>query len=222
MWSPWCVEAGWPQQIARNCWFALLNVLFWQICSTTDSPREPSLVALSNAWSLCFTQILAWVLVNHLQLFINDLIRPEQKNAIKGRSIQDNLHLVCEVPEELRDGTEAVLINLDQSKVFDRVDYQFLASVLETVWFKPEFCKWVSMMYYNPQWCRLSQLSNQSGRVAPCLLFFMSLLWSPCSVGLGMRRYVQPYASFFLPALFQQRYPCTLMISLSLCPAVYT
>ena len=40
---------------------------------------------------------------------------------MKGRSIQDNLHLVREVLEGLEDGTEAVLINLDQSKAFDRV-----------------------------------------------------------------------------------------------------
>ena len=38
--------------------------------------------------------ILARVLVNRLQLVISDLIRPEQNYAVKGRSIQDNLHLV--------------------------------------------------------------------------------------------------------------------------------
>ena len=45
--------------------------------------------------------ILAHVLANGLQLVISDLIRPEQKYAVKGRSIQDNLHLVHKVLEEL-------------------------------------------------------------------------------------------------------------------------
>ena len=44
-----------------------------------------------------------------------------------------------------------MLISLDQSKAFDRVDRRFLASVLETAGFKPEFRRWISMMYHNPQ-----------------------------------------------------------------------
>ena len=67
-------------------------------------------------------KILAQVLVNHLQLVISDLIGLEQNCTVKGRSIQDNWHLVHEVLERIKDGTEAVLINLDQSKAFDRVD----------------------------------------------------------------------------------------------------
>ena len=66
-------------------------------------------------------KILARVLVNRLQLVISDLIGPDQIYAVKGRSIQDNLHLICKVLEEI----EAVLINLDQSKAFDRVDLVF-------------------------------------------------------------------------------------------------
>ena len=57
---------------------------------------------------------------------------------MKGRSIQDNLHLVREVLEGLKDDAKAVLINLDQSKAFDRVDHRFLATVLETAGFKPD------------------------------------------------------------------------------------
>ena len=51
----------------------------------------------------------------------------------------------------LKDSTEAALINLDQSKAFDRVDHRFLVTVLETTGSKPEFRKWISMMYHNPQ-----------------------------------------------------------------------
>ena len=96
-------------------------------------------------------KILARVLANRLQLVISDLIGPEQTFAVKGRSIQDNLHLIREVLEGLKDDTEATLISLDQSKAFDRVDHRFLASVLETAGFKPEFRRWISMMYHNPQ-----------------------------------------------------------------------
>ena len=96
-------------------------------------------------------KIFARVLGNRLELVIGDLIGPEQTFAVKGRSIQDNLHLVREVLEGIEDDTEAALISLDQSKAFDRVDHRFLATVLETAGFKPEFCRWISMMYHNPQ-----------------------------------------------------------------------
>ena len=96
-------------------------------------------------------KILARVLANRLQLVISDLIGPEQTFAVKGRSIQDNLHLIREVLERIKDDTESALISLDQSKAFDRVDHRFLASVLKTAGFKPEFRRWISMMYHNPQ-----------------------------------------------------------------------
>ena len=96
-------------------------------------------------------KILARVLTNCLQIVISDLISPEQTYAVKGRSIQDNLHLIPEVLEEIEDGTEAVLIHLDQSKAFDWVNHRYLVSVLETAGFQLEFCRWFSMMYHNSQ-----------------------------------------------------------------------
>ena len=108
-------------------------------------------------------KILARVLANGLQRVISDLIGPEQTFAVKGRSIQDNLHLIREVLEGIGDDSEAALISLDQSKAFDRVDHRFLASVLETAGFKPEFRRWISMMYHNPQ--AVVQVNGRRSRV---------------------------------------------------------
>ena len=85
--------------------------------------------------TLLYTElkILARVLVNRLQLDISDLIGPEQNYTVKGRSIQDNLNLVCQILEGIKDDTKAALINLDQSKAFDRVDHRFLVAVLFTL-----------------------------------------------------------------------------------------
>ena len=97
-------------------------------------------------------KILVRVLTNRLQLVISDLIGPEQNYAVKGRSIQDNLHLVHEILEGLKDDTEATLINLDQFKAFNRVDHRFLASVLKAAGFEPEFRKWINVinvLYHN-------------------------------------------------------------------------
>ena len=170
-------------------------------------------------------KILARVLANRLPLVISDLIEPEQNYAVKGRLIQDNLHLIREILEGLEDGTEAKLINLDQSKAFDRVDHRLLVTVLETAEFQPEFCKWISMMYLDPQAmvqvnAFVIEWSVRQG--CPRLLFSMSSHWSPCSVGLETRRHVCPCAVFLLLVLFRQGYPRRPMISLSLCPTVWT
>ena len=103
--------------------------------------------------TLLNTELKIWarVLANRLQLIISDLVGPEQNYAVKGRSIRDNLHLVRQILQGIKDDTEAALINLDQSKAFDRVDHRFLAAVLETAGFKPEFRKWISILYHNPQ-----------------------------------------------------------------------
>ena len=101
--------------------------------------------------SLLNTELKILVLANRLQLVISDLVGPEQNYAVKGRSIQDNLHLVCQILEGIKDDTKAALINLDQSKAFHRVDHWFLAAVLETAGFKLEFRKWISILYHNSQ-----------------------------------------------------------------------
>ena len=172
-------------------------------------------------------KILAQVLTNRLQRVISDLIGPEHTFAVKGRSIQDNLHLIHEVVEGIEDDTEASLISLDQSKAFDRVDHRFLETVLETAGFKQQFRRWISMMYLR-QWCRWTEgvrgyswSSVRSGRAALCLLFSMSSRWSPSSAGLGMRGQVRPCAVSLLLAVLRQEFLRSLMTSLSLYPAAW-
>ena len=80
-------------------------------------------------------KILAQILENSFQIVTGDLIGTKQNNAVKGRSIQNNLHLVCEILE----GIEVTLINLYLSKELDRVDHWFSTAVLEIAGFKSEF-----------------------------------------------------------------------------------
>ena len=177
-------------------------------------------------------KILARVLANCLQLVISDLIGPEQTFAVKGRSIQDNLHLIREVLEGIEDDTEAALISLDQSKAFDRVDHRFLASVLETAGFEPEFRRWISMMYHNPQ--AVVQVNGRRSRVfaiersvqqgCPLSPLLYVLALEPLLRRLRDERTspsLRPYAVSPLLALFRQGFPRSLMTSQSLCPAVW-
>ena len=170
-------------------------------------------------------KILVRVLVDRLQVVISDLIWPEQTDAVKGRSIQDNLYLIREVLEGIKHGTEAAPISLYQSKAFDRVDHRFLASILETAGFKPEFRRWISKMYHNP-WAlvpvnekrsKVFALERLVWQCCPRLLFFMFLLWRPCPKGLGMRGHIRRCKVVLLPVLLRLGCPRSLMISQSLC-----
>lgn len=93
-------------------------------------------------------KILAKVLLNWLQVVISELIEPKQNYAVKRRSIQNNLHLIHTILDGGKeDDTETALINLDQSKAFDKVDHHFLVSVLNAAGYQPSFHKWISILY---------------------------------------------------------------------------
>ena len=67
---------------------------------------------------------------------------------MKGRTIQDRLHLVRKIVEKV-DGN-AALINLDLSKAFDRVDHTFLEAVLSAAGFGLHFRTWIRLYYASP------------------------------------------------------------------------
>lgn len=52
--------------------------------------------------------------------------------------------------EGLKADKRSALINLVQSKAFDRVDHRYLAAVLQAVGFAPDFCRWISFLYCSP------------------------------------------------------------------------
>ena len=143
MFSHWLAQGAIPGSVTKGV-ITLLKKGGRHVWEVLDDYRPITL--LNTEFN-----ILARVLANRLQLVISDLIGPEQTFAVKERSIQDNLHLIRGVIEGIEDDTEAALISLDHSKDFDRVDHRFLATVLETAGFKPEFRRWISVMYHNPQ-----------------------------------------------------------------------
>ena len=211
----WFAQGAIPGSITKDV-ITLLKKGGRHVCENLDDYRPINLL-----------KILARVLANRLQLVISDLIRQEQNYAVKGRSIQDNLRLVREVLEGLKDDTKAALINLDQSKVFDRVDNWFglrfwrppdsnRSSANGSACCASSRRRWFRWMW--SVWKRLS-LSGRSGRVAPCRLFSMYSLWSPCFEGLGMGWQICLCMESFLLAVSERRSLRTPMISLSLCPA---
>ena len=96
-------------------------------------------------------KILTKILANRLRNVADDLIAPQQTYALRGRSIQSNLHLLREVIEGVLADDEAAIISLDQSKAFDRVDHRFLFKVLEKSGFQRDYLRWVRLLYQTPK-----------------------------------------------------------------------
>ena len=94
-------------------------------------------------------KILAKILANRLQTVLPILICPEQTCTMKDRTIEDSLHLVCTIIDKVNGN--AALINLDQSKAFDRVDHAFLESVLSAAGFGLYFRTWIHLLYASPK-----------------------------------------------------------------------
>ncbi len=64
---------------------------------------------------------------------------------MKGRTIQDSLHLVRTIGETV-DGNAALI----KSKAFDRVDHAFLEAVLSSAGFGVDFRTWIRLLYASP------------------------------------------------------------------------
>ena len=87
MFNHWFADGAIPDSVLKGV-ITLLKEDARHIWKDLDDYRP---LTLLNAE----LKILARVLANRLQLVISNLIGPEQNYAVKGRSIQDNLHLVC-------------------------------------------------------------------------------------------------------------------------------
>ena len=128
MFNHWFVQGAIPGSLSKGV-ITLLKKGGRHVWERLDDYRPITLLSTE-------LNILARVLANRLLVVISDLISIEQTYAVKGRSIQDNLHLIREVLKGIEDNTEVALISLDQSKAFDRVDHRFLASVSGTAGFQ--------------------------------------------------------------------------------------
>ena len=56
--------------------------------------------------------------------------------------------MVCTIIEKV--DRKAMLINLDQSKAFDRVDHSFVEAILSVASFRLHFHSWICLIYASP------------------------------------------------------------------------
>lgn len=82
-------------------------------------------------------------------LVVGSLIGQAQSRTILNRSIHDNLHLMRYIIQRIRTkaGFGGALVNLYQSKAFNKVNQRYLEAVLKAAGFGSVFSGWVTAMH---------------------------------------------------------------------------
>ena len=76
----------------------------------------------------------------------------DQTCGVPGRFIGENVALLRDVVDHAtKSNSPVAILSLDQEKAFDRVDWQFMRSVLGVMGFGPSFVCWVDLFYTNVQ-----------------------------------------------------------------------
>lgn len=123
-------------------------------------------IALCNA----HYKIIAKILTKRLQPMLQDLIAPSQSTFVSGRAISDNVLLTHEILHYLRhSGAKKrvyMAVKTDMSKAYDRIEWSFLKTVLETLGFNPTVVAWLMECVTSVSYAFLINGSPQ-GRVIP-------------------------------------------------------
>jgi len=96
--------------------------------------------------SLCnvIYKIITKVIANRLKPIMNLLIAPEQSGFVEGRQILDGIILIHEVTHSLKHSTTpGMLIKLDLSKAYDKLNWKFMERMLLAFGFSHDWIEWV-------------------------------------------------------------------------------
>ena len=95
-------------------------------------------------------KIISKCVTNRLKRVMGFIVNVDQTSAVLNRSIQDNVHLIRNILDYSRQkNLKFILLSLDQSKAFDRVDHNFMFQALSKYGFGPDFLKWVHLLYFD-------------------------------------------------------------------------
>ena len=99
-------------------------------------------------------KIITKVLTSRLRDILPNINHPNQKCGIKGRSIYDGAALIRDIIDYVNyKNLPGLIISLDQTKAYDRVEWNFLFKVVEHFNFGPNFINMIKTCYTNIESC---------------------------------------------------------------------
>lgn len=98
-------------------------------------------------------KILAKILANRLKPILLTVIHPDQTGFIMGREARDNSNRALQLihwVESQGTTSPCLLLSTDAEKVFDRVDWTYMKTVLTRLDLGPNMMAWISSLYSFP------------------------------------------------------------------------
>lgn len=96
------------------------------------------------------TKIIAKVLALRLEKCLPSLIANYQNGFIKNRQAYYNIRRLLNIIYENKDSQDSCILSLDTEKVFDRIEWPYLFTVLSRFGFGVYFRKWIRLLYSGP------------------------------------------------------------------------
>ncbi|XP_042964739.1 uncharacterized protein LOC122298962 [Carya illinoinensis] len=136
------VSEFFQHQMLPRYYSASFIVLIPKVDSPTSFDKFRPISLCSVVYKIC-VKIVVGCLTNVLP----KLISQEQGAFIPGRSIFENISLTQEMVHSINKTTNGgnVLVKLDMSKAYDRVNWRFLIHVLDSFGFSSQFCALINL-----------------------------------------------------------------------------
>lgn len=136
-------------RINQKVWPALNSTFFTLIPKNDNSEDAKGFRPIS----LCnvIYKIIASLMAKRLKPLLDSLISPEQTSFVEGRQILDGLVVTQEVIHSLKAKKQkGMMIKLDLSKAYDRINWQYLEEILGSFGFGNRWIKWVHSLISTP------------------------------------------------------------------------
>ena len=110
-------------------------------------------------------KLLSKTLANRLSKVLEQVIHPDQTYCVPGRLIHNNISFIRDIFDLGKFfNLEFGLVSIDQEKAFDRVEHNYLWSVLAAFGFSPHFIDLIRVLY-----CDIESMLKVNGDLLKCI-----------------------------------------------------
>jgi len=135
----WLQNGNFPTQVTYT------NIVLIPKKDNPESMRDLRPISLCNV----IYKVISKVLANRLKPFLSKCISQEQSAFVGGRSITDNVMVAYEIVHHMKCKRKGkmgeVALKIDISKAYDRVDWNYVKSVMRRMGFHDKWVEWMSM-----------------------------------------------------------------------------